>query len=265
MQFLGAASLKICSCQMIVPDDATCRVNGSNMRFMARTTPLMQTIKASVSVARERREDGMQCPQYIVTRAYTTDQKGTSSSRASLQRKSMARQNSSCRCNFLSTEYDTISLNEHFKQFALVNLLQWRMYSNKVATGHMMTPNFFFVPLKACDTVMAGTDNSPEKIMAEWGSNAAAPLKITSEPDWSPTPTPMATRGSRRRTHRHGEADSSGSARIGNGCWWYSVAMPCHLPSRKKRGSPYPVLNVLFCLHSWVFSAELLGNYHFCV
>ena len=42
-------------------------------------------------------------------------------------------------------------------------------------------------------------------------------------------------------------------------------AMPCHLPSRKKRGSAYPVLNVLFCLHSWVFSAELLGNYHFCV
>ena len=52
-----------------------------------------------------------------------------------LQRKSMARQNSSCRCNFLSIEYDTISLNEHFKQFASVNLLQWRMYSNKVATG----------------------------------------------------------------------------------------------------------------------------------
>ena len=43
------------------------------------------------------------------------------------------------------------------------------------------------------DTVMADTDNSPKKIMAEWGSNAAAPLKITSEPGWSPTPTPMAT------------------------------------------------------------------------
>ena len=162
-----------------------------------------------------------------------------------LQRKSMARQNS--------------------------YLLQWRMYSNKVATEHMMTPNFFFVPLKACDTVMAGTDNSPEKIMAEWGSNAAAPLKITSEPGWSPTPTPMATRGSRRRTHRHGEADSSGSAWIGNGCWWYSVcyAMPSSFLQEKGFSvscTQCPFLSSLMgflCRTSWQLSLlrlVLLGS-----
>ena len=112
---------------------------------------------------------------------------------------------------------------------------------------------------------------APKKIMAEWGSNAAAPLKITSEPGWSPTPTPMATRGSRRRTHRHGEADSSGSARIGNGCWWYSVcyAMPSSFSQKKGFSvscTQCPFLSSLMgflCRTSWQLSLlrlVLLGS-----
>ena len=102
-----------------------------------------------------------------------------------LQRKSMARQNSSCRCNFLSIEYDTISLNEHFKQFASVNLLQWRMYSSNspllLGTGCTVAE----IPTKA--TVQRWGTNMATATPS-WQTRIIAPRKLWRSED--PTPPP---------------------------------------------------------------------------
>ena len=106
-------------------------------------------------------------------------------------------------------------------------LLQWRMYSNKVATGHMMTPNFFFVPLKACDTVMAGTDNSPKE---NYGGVRIQRRRPTEDHKWTWLKPNSDAHGDKRKQAAHPSPRRGRFIRISKNWQWMLVVLCllCH-------------------------------------